>query len=481
MTWSQPGFEEVARLVGMRTGLTFPPNRQDGAELGMRRAMSRTALRDVNEYRQRLATDMKFFDDLIDELTVGETYFFREPAQFELLRYRVIPEILQRRGPQHQLRAWSAGCASGEEAYSLAILGTELGQAGRMHLVATDISTAALARARRATFNSWSLRGDGAAQALPYLEKSGTKFVLGHHIQHLVAFAYLNLALDVYPSFATGIWSMDLILCRNVLIYFDAETIALVARRLFEVLAPGGWLFMASSDPPLAQLAPFEVEVTDAGVFCRRPLVGRLVPTVSKQSVLMDAVVDPPPAPMTGLAPSPIPHEEAARSTTDPLAEARTALHQGDCDRAAALTAGLLASPVAAVLHIQALANVEPGRAERTCADAALQHPLCAELHYLHAVLLIGLGREEDAARKLRQVIFLDRNLAMAHFTLGGLLGRRGDRAGARRAYRNARDLCASLPVEEIVDLSEGEPAGRMAIAAAHELALLDAAGAQSP
>jgi chemotaxis protein methyltransferase CheR len=89
-------------------------------------------------------------------------------------------------------------------------------------------------------------------------------------------------------------------------------------------------------------------------------------------------------------------------------------------------------------------------------------------------VLLLNLGREEEAAQAARRVIYLDRSLAMAHFTLGSILRRRGDHAGARRAYRNARELCAAMPAEQAVALGEGEPAGRLAEAAAVELAVLE-------
>jgi chemotaxis protein methyltransferase CheR len=99
---------------------------------------------------------------------------------------------------------------------------------------------------------------------------------------------------------------------------------------------------------------------------------------------------------------------------------------------------------------------------------------LSAELHYLHAVLLLDLGKNDEAAQALRRVLYLDRTLAVVHFTLGAILRQRGDRAGACRAYRNARDLCAARPAEEAVPLADGEPAGRLAEIAGAELILLE-------
>ncbi len=253
-----------------------------------------------------------------------------------------------------------------------------------------------------------------------------------------MALAYLNLAQDVYPSFANDTWGMDLILCRNVLIYLDGQTVRRVAGRLFEALAPDGWLLTASSDPPLQDLAPFATVVSDAGVFYRRPSEARAEEREERQ-----------PAPCYSVSPP-------APSTPSPP---RTAPAEGDTGEA--------------VRRVRALAGVDVAEAERACAAALERLPLDTELRYLHAVLLTDLGHHDEAVRALRRVIYLDRSLAVAHFTLGALLWQGGDRAGARVAYRNAAALCAARPAEEAVPLADGERAGRLARAAAFQAALL--------
>jgi chemotaxis protein methyltransferase CheR len=267
----------IAAVLARRTGLSFTPPRQPGAEQGIRRAMHRAGVADLEAYGKWIETEEAALDDLIVELTVGETYFFREPDQFAFLRREVVPTYRARvteRMARWGLRAWSAGCASGEEAYSLAMLFDSEGLAAHVSVLGTDISHAALARARKGVYRSWSLRGDGAPQARPYLARQEGGWTVVEAVRRLVTFAHLNLALDVYPSLATGTWGMDLIFCRNVLIYFDADTVAAVARRLFASLAPGGWLFLASSDPPLNQIGPFEIVVAPEGVFYRRAALG---------------------------------------------------------------------------------------------------------------------------------------------------------------------------------------------------------------
>jgi chemotaxis protein methyltransferase CheR len=157
------------------------------------------------------------------------------------------------------------------------------------------------------------------------------------------------------------------------------------------------------------------------------------------------------------------------------LEEARQALARGEYVHAASLTRDLLADPAAGTVRVRALANVDPGGALRTCAESAARHPLATELHYLHAVLLLERGRDEEAVDAARRALYLDRSLAIVHFLLGSILQRRGDWAGARRAYRNAREICAARPAEELVPLAEGEAAGRLAEAAAAQLAILEA------
>jgi chemotaxis protein methyltransferase CheR len=488
--WSSFSFESVADLLARRTGLVFPDARLAGVETGIRRAMARAGVADPGRYRDLVEKSSAALDDLVVELTVGETYFFREPAQFQFLRREVLPE-LRRRGTA--VRAWSAACASGEEAYSLAILLEEEAAGPQSHLLATDISRAALAKARTAVYGPWSLRGEGAA-AMPFLQPFKGRYLVAERIRRRVHFEYLNLALDAYPSLTTDTWGMNIILCRNVLIYFDQETIQAVARRLYQALAPGGWLLTAASDPPLAAYARFETVMTDAGVLYRRDpgssprlfapgaVIGGQEDKGTRAAESVQAVRGAPARegsldPVVPLSTRSMAENVRAAppETVDPLAEARQAFAEGDYERAVRLTRER-PDEAACVLHVRSMANLDAARGAAVCADAAERLPLSVELHYLHAILLGSLGRNDEAVRAVRRVLYLDRSLAVGHFTLGSLLARSGDLTGARRAYRNAHDICRIRPADEETPLSDGESAGRLAEAAAAQRAVLDAA-----
>jgi chemotaxis protein methyltransferase CheR len=454
-------YSAITELLRLRTGLSCGSSRQAHLASGIGRAMARAGAASPRVYAEALHAERPdggpLLDDLLGEVTVGETYFFREPGQFDFLRATVIPDLLRRRNDGSPLRVWSAGCATGEEPYSLAILLDQEGLGGRARILATDICRAAISKAHDGAYGKWSLRASDDAFIARYFARQKDRFQLDPRICERVSFRYLNLAFDSYPSFALDVWGMDLIFCRNVLIYLDEPTVATVAQCLLSTLAEGGWLIMGPSDPPLSDLAPFETVVTGAGVFYRRR--DRAEASVSEG--------DPSPAAQTSAL---LPRSEKAVPRPRPVAVRPRAVFPRVPEPPPE-------KPEACVLRIKALANAA-GAAEATEAAArdAARFPLSAELHFLHAVLLIGLGRDEEAAGVLRRVLYLDRSLAVAHFVVASLLARRGDGAGARAAYGKAHDLAARRNPEEPLSLSDGEPAGRLAEAAAVQMALIESA-----
>lgn len=477
MNWSYPAYEKIARQLKARTGLYFSERRREEAEEGIERVMKRAGVADPDLFAEMVAGDGQIIDDLVVEMAVTESYFFREPRQFELIRNLVLPEIRERLGPDHTIRAWSAGCAAGQEPYSLAIVFEQEGMADRASILATDISRPALEQARLGTYDAWAVRNGAFELSGGQLRLHNQAYQVNERLRRLVNFRYQNLAFGVYPSAASGIAQMDLILCRNVLIYFDSATIRAVAERLFNSLAPGGWLFTASTDPPLSELAPFETVNTSGGIAYLRPERGdcRALCRAGKPAHAAqvrrpdqkqrEKVADEKPTE------SPRPTAVAAGS----LQTAEAAFAAGDYRLAAQLAACRFDEPDACLLHVRALANVDPVLAEQACESVQRRHPWNVELHYLHAVLLIGQGRDEEAINALRRATYLDRAQPLAHFTLGSILQRRGKWSEARRAYCNAWRLCRLLPGEMTVPLSDAERAERLADAAEACIAEIDA------
>ena len=396
-------YAAVLDHVRERTGLAFPPSRVGDGQAAVAATMCSSGVRDATSYLDRIRSDEKAFDVLIAALTVGETYFCRDADQFTALRDEILPEIALRRGADHMIRAWSAGCASGEEAYSLAIVFLE--QRLRFSLIGSDISTQALAKARAASYGTWSLRGTGSAFRERYFRPEGDRFVLHDFVRHRVGFEPLNLIADDYPA------QLDLILCRNVLIYFDAETSREVGRRLVHALAPGGWLLLGASDPMLDGIEGMERVMLATGVAYRRGAAGTPMLVVPRI-----AAAEPPPPP---------PHLFVEEEVLTPSAPAATAAAAEDVQ--------------AAIERLRKAADAGPSEQVLQLAGELIdRYPLAAELHLLHALLLFDLQRDDVAEAALRRALFLDPSLALAHFTLGMIVQRRGNAQAAARSFQNA-------------------------------------------
>ena len=166
-----------------------------------------------------------------------------------------------------------------------------------------------------------------------------------------------------------------------------------------------------------------------------------------------------------------LPHEKGESDEAVRVETAAAAFARGDYAQVVRLAES--DSEADAVLRVRALANLDASAAATTCERATARHPLSSELHFLHAVILFGSGRTDEAAGAMRRALYLDRTLAIAHFTLGAILRRLGDDAGAARAVRNARDLCAARNADDLIPLADGERAGRLAEVATAELTLL--------
>lgn len=484
MNWSRPGFEAVARLVGERTGLSFAPNLRSSVEQRIKQRMTERSIPDLGRYRELLEADASAFQELVAELTVGETYFFREPEQLDFIRSRVIPELVRSPSPGGGVRAWSAGCASGEEAYSLAILLKEVGLGGTATVLGTDLSHERLDRARRARYSRWSLRGVPPEVVDRYFAQRGNQYALTPEIREGVTFRQLNLADESYPSLASGVWTMDLILCRNVLIYLDRATVAGVARRLMRALSPRGWLFLGASDPPLSGLVECETVITGAGVAYRHPSR----PRARAATVSEPPARPPPPEPSASVperAKPPAPREPPARVAEPPppldATEVTSLYASREYARAGERARRLLerdpGDPGLWILLVRALANQgELAEAGRACTAALEHHRTSAELMYLHALLLSAAEHYGEAVAAARRALYLDRRLVVGHLVLGSVLRSLGEDEAARAALRNAERLLASAPAEGVVPASDGETARRLLATVRLQLKLLEKA-----
>ncbi len=434
-------YAEVTALVAERSGIVFAANRRAEAEAGIARAMKHAGAIDLAAYAALVRRDEIALDDLVDALAVGETHFMRDPDQMDLVRREVLPALRRRRGARAAPRVWSAGCATGEEAYSLAVLIEEEGLDEGAFVLGTDISTAALEKARAGVYSDWSMRGVSAQFLQAYFRRVRGRRVLVDRIRDKVRFCRLNL-VGPEDYAAKGAGGMDLILCRNVLVYFGHETRRRVAARLFDCLAEGGVLLTGGADLLLGEHAPFELEVRRAGLMYRRP----------------------PPRGRIAATPHPPAHRHVRKVAEGAEPAPALPLPPAEPDQGQE-----------ALERVMRDANAKGALDAERIAQAALRlYPLHAPLHYLRAALLLALDRDEEAEHAARRALYLDPSLAVAHFLLGTILRKHGARPGALVAFRNVRDLCAARPSDEEVPAGEGERVGALHSAALAEMERLE-------
>lgn len=271
-----------------------------------------------------LAVDAPLWQTVIAALTIRETNFFRHPAWFAQLEEHILRPLIERRngvGPK-RLRVWSAGCATGEETYSLAIMIARLlrrSEGWGISITGTDLSAAVLAEARRGIYREWSLREVDAATRVQHFRKLESQFELLPETRAMVSFEPLNLVADE-PWNDPRLLDVDLIVCRNVLMYLAPERQRAVAQRLISSLAPDGWLATAPAEATAAWFRPLTPFNVPSAVFFRHaPPANESSPAGGTPA---SAAVRPKPAPQR----IPEPKDRALSSSADALAAARHAL-----------------------------------------------------------------------------------------------------------------------------------------------------------
>ncbi len=207
----------------------------------------------------------------VELLATHETYLFREPLQLRAFSQEVLPELARLRARERRLHVWSAGCSTGEDAYTAAILLQEtcLFEGWEVRIFGSDIARRALAVARAGAYGSHAFRTPEAERIRRWFRRDGDRWVVAEGVRKMVSFGYVNL-LD--PAATALVARADLIFCRNVLIYFDLPERRRVAQLFHDKLADGGYLLLGHSETLLDVTADFELVQLRHDLVYRKPL-----------------------------------------------------------------------------------------------------------------------------------------------------------------------------------------------------------------
>ena len=402
-------------------------------------------------------------------LTVGETYFFRDRASFKALEADIVPELLRAREAARRIRVWSAGCSTGEEPYSIAILLSRLvpdRENWNISILATDINPAALRKAQEGVYTDWSFRDTPVwLKERYFIKERGGAYRIDPAIGRMVTFSYLNLAEDAYPSLLNNTNAIDILFCRNVMMYFSNEVAGRVMRGFHNCVVDDGWLLMSPAEAIRAIANLFTPETRNGAIFYRKaeaPKRPRL--TLFREEPVFHPVPAPSIKPVLVQVP---PAPQALRPEARGYDEAEKDYHRGMYARAAAileqtaLGAGL--DERGMLLLARAYAN--QGRLDEAatwCEKALRQDIFNAAAHFLFSTIMLEQGRGEEAVKGLEKAIYLDQDFIIAHFVLGNLLASQGRSQASERHYRVALKLLGALPEEQAIDASDGIMAGRL-------------------
>ncbi len=371
---------------------------------------------------------------LADHLTVPETYFYREAPALEVLRSTVLPDLVTaRRGTSRRLHVWSAACCSGEEAYTLAMLLREAvphPEGWDLRVLGTDLNTTWLDKARRGCYADWSFRDTPAWLTSRYFHRQADGLqCVNEDVRRLVRFEALNL-MDL-PRQPLPHAHVDVIACRNVLMYFTPDHARRVLGALRRCLPDDGWLMLSAAESSVAPRDLF-VPVNVGAVTLFRPATAADLPMPAKAprlrpSIDGDTLVLSPPISLSGSTTNVPPPAPLARPRANGPAPAHTSADAATRARRCADEGR----------WTEALASCERWIAADKLDPAG---------HYTLGVVLLEQGEQGagsaglDAARAaLQRAVFLDHEFVLAHFALGNLAARRGRADAAARHYANAR------------------------------------------
>lgn len=523
------------------SGLHFPENRRKELEKGVMEALenapvgitnAQSYFAYLNRSDNQAAQDE--LDRFINLFTIGETHFFRNTAQFEALASHILPALIAEKrkaaalvshnaDPMPQLRIWSAGCATGEEPYSIAMLLRDLIpdiKQWRIFILGTDINADSLMRARAGIYRDWSFReAEAKKKRQIYFERDGANYRLKDVVRRQVTFAQHNLIEDDYPSASDGTVCMDLILCRNVTIYFPHEVTEQLIKKFHATLVDGGWLLVGHAEPSLTAYKDFTAYAYPKAILYQK--APRPRPSKNGNGSMSERKFDSNPTMQlhtarlqtarlqtsrlhtarlgdqmntrkldpnrtrpglgqshTGFSEQPPPVTarlkqtaafqaavaEAEKAAAKRYEEAQLLLQQGKIGQAIQILEALLSenkrNVPACCLLARAFANVGQYLQARFWIQQAIKYDsLNPKAYYLLAVLDENEGLLGQAIENFKKMIYIDVNNPLPHFHLAALYSKVGKAEMAQRALNSSIRSMEKLPKDHILP-ENGESVG---------------------
>jgi chemotaxis protein methyltransferase CheR len=436
MTLESPQLSQAIQLIESRIGLSATTLER----IGLSQILQQASSGDVDSYLRQLQGSDEHspaWQRLIYALTIGETYFLRDTSHFTILRENILPRLLLQRRQAKDLRLtiWVVGCATGEEAYSIA---TTLAEtipdlsAWRINLYATDINQRAIDAGKRGIYRDWSFRHTPPAFKQRYFTQVEDGWQISLSIQKMVSFLRMNVLSGTPAPQA------DIIFCRHVLMYFSKPFAQKAESNLYQALSPGGWLIMGQ-----AEALRSKREAWILHMFPGTPIYQKADHMQRNEPISYPTRPENP-----HKAPSP---EAAAQ-----YQKAVESLHRDRADLAEFHLSELLEEspqhPRAHSLLASLLASRQAYPEALTHIEAALSADgLLADAHYIKALVQLEQGDAEGAIQSFSAAIYCQRQHTLASYMLGNIYKQRADKVKAERNWKNAQRTLEGRPDSEFV------------------------------
>jgi len=479
----------LSDLVARHLGLHFPRERWLDLQRGVcGAAWEWRCQHDLDHYVQELLSPtltQRHLEVLASYLTVSETYFFREKRSLEVFEKDIVPELIRTRSGK-VIRVWSAGCATGEEPYSIAIVLSKL-MAGlkkwNVEILATDLNSKSLQKASEGIYGEWSFRGVPPLVRSAYFEAVGeSRWTVSSAIRKMVSFAQRNLMDHSFPPPSNSTNGFDVIFCRNVLMYFTPEGMRKVIHQLYCSLASDGWLIVSPTETSHELFSEFAtIDFGDVTLY--RKSATHLRKTLTLPSVVRDENRFGAQLPEQRLENSepamalvcdtsqksqdPQIHPENAQPPAPSYSQA-LALHElGRYEDAQQIIGTLLSQDgndaQAMLLLARAYANQGKLAAALVWCDKAIAaDKMAARAYYLRATILQEQGFLPEALFAFQQTVYAEPQFVLGHFSLGNLALNHGKLRESEKHFENVLLLLAHYEPEDVVPESEGLSAGRL-------------------
>ena len=472
---------QLSEFIASNLALHYPKERWNELELKMASAAKEFGHKDVERFIKHIMSSPlthEHTEILATHLTINETYFWRESHTFETLEQEILPVLISLRQKEKRMRIWSAGCSTGEEPYSIAIALKRMIPNiidWNITILATDISPRIIRKAIAGEYSDWSFRNTPQWLKEKYfLLNENNKFEIIPEIRSLVKFEYLNLAEDVFPSPLNNTNAMDIIFCRNVLMYFTQNRVKQVVRGLFNSLIHGGYFVVSASELSLQNFSEFKA-INLPGMVIYQKTYKRLKiqqPTTVINDEPKPIIFQLPFKPITTIEETePIILKMENNILPEPVKpapiksiyeEALKSYSKGNYADVIDKLQKDYQTTEEQILLIRAYANqgklIESLKA---CEKGIVEDKLDPRLYYLYATILRENNQLDEAVASLKRAIYLDSNFVLSYYSLGNIYQSLGKVNNAKKCFENVLTILNKCSQEEILPESEGLTAGR--------------------